>query len=137
MNRTIWKYTIPVNELAASFTNVEYIPAGARFLTCAEQNGNIALWYEIPDPDAETEEHGFQLFGTGTGPIGDHLSYVGTTLHADGLLVLHIYEVTPSPSHRYRVWYGDTPREVVDVAIRTLTGFSVAAIMITVWVVTL
>jgi hypothetical protein len=91
--RTIWKYTIPVNALAASFTNVEYIPEGARFLSVAPQHGSIALWYEIPDPDAPPIEHGFQLFGTGTGPIGDHLDYVGTTLHADGQLVLHVYEV--------------------------------------------
>jgi hypothetical protein len=97
--RTIWKYLIPVNELTASFTTVQRIPAGARYLTCAVQSnspsrlGQIALWYEIPDPDAEKVQHGFQIFGTGTGPIGDHLDYVGTTLHADGQLVLHVYEV--------------------------------------------
>jgi hypothetical protein len=95
MNRTIWKYTIPVNELTASFTNVLHIPERARFLTCAEQHGAIALWYEIPFPnDPKVEPRRFQIFGTGAGPIGDHLNYLGTTLHADGQLVLHIYEVT-------------------------------------------
>jgi len=90
--RTIWKYTIPVNVLTASFTTDQHIPEGARFLACATQGGTIALWYEIPDPAAPKIRHGFQLFGTGTGPIGDHLAYVGTTLHADGALVLHVYE---------------------------------------------
>jgi hypothetical protein len=91
--RTVWKYTIPVNVLTASFTTVQHIPTGARFLTSANQDGAIALWYEIPDPDAEKIQRRFQIFGTGTGPIGDHLTYVGTTLHADGALVLHVYEV--------------------------------------------
>jgi hypothetical protein len=94
-NRVVWKYAIPVNELTASFTNALHIPERARFLHCAEQHGSIALWFEIPFPDAPKVERGFQLFGTGTGPIRDGLTYVGTTLHADGQLVLHIYEVVP------------------------------------------
>jgi hypothetical protein len=92
--QTIWKYALPVNEFTAMFTTAHHIPAGARFLTCAEQFGDIALWYEIPDTDAEKIQHGYQIFGTGTGPIGEHLTYLGTTLHAGGALVLHIYEVT-------------------------------------------
>jgi hypothetical protein len=90
--RTVWKFTIPVSVMSASFTTLLRIPAGARYLTCAEQGGSIALWYEIPDPNAEKVARRFQLFGTGTGPIGDHLIYVGTTLHAGGQLVLHVYE---------------------------------------------
>jgi hypothetical protein len=92
-DRTIWKYTIPVHVLSAMSTTVQHIPERARLLHIAQQDGSIALWYEIPDPDAPKVQHGFQLFGTGTGPIGDHLDYVGTTLHADGQLVLHVYEV--------------------------------------------
>jgi hypothetical protein len=91
MSRTIWKYTLPITAL----TTVQWIPQGARFLAIAPQGDSIALWYEIPDPDAEKEKHGFQQFGTGASPIGDHLNYVGTTLHAGGQLVLHTYEVTP------------------------------------------
>jgi hypothetical protein len=90
--RTIWKFPIDVNVLTASFTNVVSIPRGAKFLHCAAQKNSIALWYEIPDPEAPTEQRGFQIFGTGTGPVGDHLSYVGTALLADGELVLHVYE---------------------------------------------
>lgn len=91
--RTIWKFTIPVNELSASFTTRLRIPEGARLLHCAEQHGAVALWYEV-DPEAPIGARGFQLFGTGTGPIDiDRLVYVGTTSHYDGQLILHVYEV--------------------------------------------
>ena len=90
--RTVWVYRIPVNVLTASTTTVHHIPAGARLLHCAEQHGQVALWFEVPDPEAPKVEHGYQLFGTGTGPIGDHLVYVGTVLLAGGDLVLHVYE---------------------------------------------
>ena len=91
--RVIWKYTIPVNQLTASSTTVQSIPAGARLLHCREQHGALRLWYEIPDPDAPKQPHRFQIFVTGHGPIRDGLTYVGTGLFADGALVLHLYEV--------------------------------------------
>lgn len=92
--RTVWKFPIHVNPLAVMFTQVLHIPPGARFLHAAEQHGHIALWYEVPDPAAETEQHGFQVFGTGTGPIGDHLTWVATVPMRGASLVLHVYEVT-------------------------------------------
>lgn len=92
-DRTVWVYRIPVNVLTAATTTVLRIPEGARTLHCAEQKGSIAIWCEIPDQSATQVERRFQIFGTGTGPIGDHLTYVGTTLHANGDLVLHLYEV--------------------------------------------
>lgn len=93
--RTVWKFPVSIDPaLAAAFTQVVPIPAGARFLHAAAQGYAIALWYEVPDPEAATEDHRFQVFGTGTGPIGDHLTYVGTGVFADGSLVLHVYEVT-------------------------------------------
>jgi hypothetical protein len=91
--RTVWKYTIPVHVLSAMSTTVLHIPIGARLLHVAAQHGGIALWYEIPNPDAPKIQRGFQIFGTGTGPIDDHLTYVGTTMHAQGELVLHVYEI--------------------------------------------
>lgn len=92
--RVVWKFPISLDPLTVEFTQVAHIPGGAKFLHCAPQGlGTIALWYEIPDPDAEKAQHGFQIFGTGHGPIGDHLSYVGTALFDSGRLVLHVYEV--------------------------------------------
>lgn len=92
--RTVWVFRIPVNVLSASSTTVHRIPRGATFLHAAEQHGQVALWYEVPNLAAEKDPVGFQLFGTGTGPIGDHLDYVATTLHAGGDLVLHTYRTT-------------------------------------------
>jgi len=92
IGRTVWKFTLPVNALTASFTTLLRIPQRAEFRHCAAQRNTIALWYEIPDPAAPTEPRRFQLFGTGTGTIGDHLTYVGTALFDDGALVLHVYE---------------------------------------------
>lgn len=94
--RTVWKYTVAVDPLSAMGTQVVQIPEGARFLHCeAQHSREIGLWYEVPDPATKppTEQHGFQIFGTGNGLIGDHLKYVGTALFGDGGLVLHVYEV--------------------------------------------
>lgn len=95
-NRTISFFFLPVNMLSVSATNTIYVPAGARLLHVREQKDYVALWYEIPDPSAPTEPHRFQLFGTGTGPIHDGLEYVGTCIFADGMLVIHVYELINS-----------------------------------------
>lgn len=92
--RTVWKFAISIDPIAVQFTQNVAIPAGARFLHAAAQGYAVALWYEVPDPAAATEDHRFQVFGTGHGPIGDHLTYVGTGIFAEGTLVLHVYEVT-------------------------------------------
>lgn len=92
MNRAVWVYRIPVNEMTASFTNVFEIPVGARLVHLAEQHGQIAMWWEV-DSDASTQQHRFQIFGTGHGPIREGLEYRGTCLFAGGDLVLHLYEV--------------------------------------------
>lgn len=91
----VWVFRIPLE--SKSVDSTLDIPAGARFLTCADQHDEIATWWEIPDVTAPTEPRRIQLFGTGTGPIGDHLTYLGTTLHTGGSLVLHLYQVTGEP----------------------------------------
>lgn len=92
MNRQVWKFALPVNELTASFTSILRIPVGARLVHVAAQRATAAMWFEV-DPDAEKEPRSFQLFGTGHGPIREGLNYIGTCIFADGDLVLHIYEV--------------------------------------------
>lgn len=92
--RTVWKYHVTIDALVVQFTQVQYIPDGARFLHAAEQDGDISLWYEIPDPAADPEPHRYQVFGTGNAPIGDHLSWLATVPMIGGQLILHIYEVT-------------------------------------------
>ena len=88
--RVVWKF--PLSITGGSTVTVHDIPQGARFLHCAEQGGAVALWYEIPDTNAATVARRFELFGTGTGSIPDHLTYVGTSMHYNGMLVLHVYE---------------------------------------------
>jgi len=92
MNRQVWKFALPVNELTASFTSVLRIPVGARLLHVAAQRNDACMWFEV-DTEAGTEPRSFQIFGTGTGPIRDGLNFIGTCIFADGALVLHIYEV--------------------------------------------
>lgn len=89
----MWVHRIPVNVLSVSFTSVVRMPRGSRLIHCREQGNSIALWFEVPDPDAEKQARKLQIFGTGTGPIRDGLIYAGTCIFADGELVLHVYEV--------------------------------------------
>jgi hypothetical protein len=92
MNRQVWKFAIPINELTASFTTTLRIPEHARLLHVSAQRSSACMWFEV-DTDAEKEPRRFQLFGTGHGPIRDGLNFIGTCIFADGDLVLHIYEV--------------------------------------------
>jgi hypothetical protein len=87
--KVVWKISVPVNVLTASFTNSFHLPAGAKFLHCREQHDALSLWFEV-----DTEARSIQFFGTGVGPIREGLEYVGTVIFSDGNLVLHIYEVT-------------------------------------------
>lgn len=89
---TVWKFTVPVNVLSAMATNLVRIPKGARLLHAREQGKDFAMWFEV-DPDAPTEPHHYQLFGTGTG-CPTRGVYVGTGVYAEGSLVIHVYEVT-------------------------------------------
>lgn len=89
----MWKFPVSLDPIALMGTQVTQIPEGARLVHCAAQGNAIGLWYEIPDEKSTvTEQHGFQVFGTGH-PINNHLTYVGTALFDDGNLVLHVYEV--------------------------------------------
>lgn len=96
-SRVVHKFPISIDPIAVMGTQIIDIPAGADLVHCAAQGHTIALWYEVPyseEPyEGPTVRHGFQVFGTGNGPIGDHLKHVGTALFAGGDLVLHVYEV--------------------------------------------
>lgn len=89
--RTVWVYRIPVDSLSALLGRDFHIPIGARFLHAAEQGSSISMWFEV-DPAADREERTFHLFGTGTGPIGDELTWVATVPMLGGTLVMHVYE---------------------------------------------
>lgn len=90
--RTIWKGVLKIDPFCVSFTQVLRMPENANLVHVAKQDGDISLWFEV-DPNLPLREKKFQIFGTGTGPIGFHLTYRGTALLSNGALVLHIYEV--------------------------------------------
>jgi hypothetical protein len=85
MHRVVWKYTLAgVAELQ--------IPEGARFLHCAEQHGEVALWFEV-DQDRPPVARRFSLLLTGEliNSRGDW-GYLGTVLLRGGHFVVHVYE---------------------------------------------
>lgn len=91
VSATIWKFPIPVN-LGQPFGTFD-VPVGATFRHLANQNDELALWFEV-DPDAPREQRSFLLIGTGHKiPEDAALRYLGTALFHGGTLVLHCYEI--------------------------------------------
>lgn len=90
---TVWKYDIPIYAAAESSGYAIQMPIGAQFLHSAVQHADdrISAWFEVR-PDAETAIRHFRVFGTGHTLPGPPWIYRSTTLHQDGLLVLHLYE---------------------------------------------
>ncbi len=92
--KTVWKGILKVDALSVSSTQLVRMPAESNLVHIAEQSGQIGLWFEVWDDKVmPIEERKFQIFGTGTGPIGPHLIYRGSVLMYEGSLVLHVYEV--------------------------------------------
>ena len=95
--RAVWKYAIDLGT-HAGVTEFQ-IPEGARFMHCASQGEAMCMWFEVPIRQGEvlpTVQRGFRIVGTGDPAIGDHMSYVGTGVFADGRFVFHVYEVNYS-----------------------------------------
>lgn len=90
--RLVHKHVVHVSSFAAAFTQVLRIHEPGKLLHVDQQHGNISLWFEVDDELPKVERK-FQLFGTGHGPIGPHLSHRGTVPLDSGKLVLHVYEV--------------------------------------------
>lgn len=90
--RVVLKYKIDMGTHAGVTTF--QIPEGARFLHCAEQHGDMCMWFEAAVGETRTVQRGFMIFGTGDGQIGAHLSYVGTGQFNGGAFVFHVYEVS-------------------------------------------
>jgi hypothetical protein len=74
------------------------MPVGAKILTAQHQDGVMTLWAMV-DPDAEREQRGFRIYGTGWPIEQDNLDYVATA--REGIFVWHLFEVL-SPSQQLR-----------------------------------
>jgi hypothetical protein len=78
----VWKFTLdPI------LTTLQ-MPAGAKVLTVAAQDGEVRLWAEV-DPDNALETRQFMAVPTGAEVYLDGMTYVGTAFLDD--LVFHIY----------------------------------------------
>lgn len=90
MNKVVWKFTIPVNDVVT----IE-MPRGEKVLHAAEQHGVPTMW-ALVDPKETMENREFRFAGTGH-PIAErHIgSFVGTFFMRGGL-VFHIFETQAS-----------------------------------------
>ena len=91
MAREVWKYAVPPGQL------VELdIKKGAQLLHAGAQvtEGHAQIW-ALVDPDAKTEKRYFRLVGTGHSIAEEIVQHVGTFNMMEGVLVFHIFEVTP------------------------------------------
>jgi hypothetical protein len=88
MRRTIWKFPLKIDD-----RQIIKMPIYAEILTVQKvQNGTPCIWVLV-DPEGETEERNFEIFGTGN-PIyvdmGVDRKYIGT--FQDSIFVWHLFE---------------------------------------------
>ena len=92
MTRAVWKYDIPTADAATFAGYHTLIPAQAKFLNCAIQHDQdlVSTWFEVESEMPRVRRY-FRVFGTGHTIDDSRFSYLGTTLHFNGSLVLHLY----------------------------------------------
>ena len=88
--RVTWKVALDMMTAASPAGQRARLPVGAKLLSVQAQYDNPTAWFEV-DPLAPDEELVFRLFGTGHTVDDDRLTYLGTTQHSQGSLVLHMY----------------------------------------------
>lgn len=86
--KTIWKYTIPVQD---DFSI--RMPSGAEILFVAEQGGHGCIWARVA-PDHLLEERKFKLRGAGH-PIDGDCQHLGSFMLHGGQVVFHLFEQAP------------------------------------------
>lgn len=82
----VWKYLIGPTHHRRPFTIP--MPTGARIMTLAVQDGQVALW-ALVDPVQTPEKRTFEIFGTGW-EIDGRLTYIGTWQEPP--FVWHLFE---------------------------------------------
>lgn len=86
MNKTIWKFPLPINDDISV-----YMPRGAHVIAVQPQNGVYCVW-AIVDPENSMESR--QFFWRGTGhPMPDiPVRHIGTVQQMGGALIFHLFE---------------------------------------------
>jgi hypothetical protein len=83
-NRTIWKYTLPLQDVVTLT-----MPVGAEVLSVGLQDGNITLWAMVHST-APRMDRVFYVYGTGNPINGGEGRFIGTVQM--NYFVWHIFE---------------------------------------------
>lgn len=87
MNRTVWKYPVPVDDVF----DLD-LPQGSEVLHVAEQGAQLCLWALVA-PARPAEHRRFRLSGTGHPIVEPVRRHVGSVLLRGGSLVFHLFEL--------------------------------------------
>jgi len=87
--KTIYKYKLDdVGEKTIQ------MPENAVFLSVQVQHGEIGMWFMVDTGNADVSRQ-FSIVGTGWELPNYPTQYLGTVQKDEGLLVWHIFELTP------------------------------------------
>jgi len=84
--KTVWKYVFPDMRCRIE------LPAGARILSVREQGANVCMW-ALVDPEAPKEPRDFAIIGTGHTITEPGITFLGTAVLYESIIVLHVFEV--------------------------------------------
>lgn len=84
--KAIWKFPVDV-----AGQQVLQMPRGAQIL-CLREQADMPFMWALVEPDAPQEPRYFTTYGTGHDMPDDPGTYIGTTIHLGGSLVLHTFE---------------------------------------------
>ncbi len=84
MSRTIYKYTLPLQDVVTLS-----MPAGAEVLSVGLQGGNITLWAMV-HPTSPQMDRVFYLYGTGNPISGGEGRFIGTVQM--NYFIWHVFE---------------------------------------------
>ena len=87
MSKAIWKFSI--KDLDVDCVSM---PKGAEILDVGIQRGEIQIW-AIVDPDANTEDRSFSIYGTGMIIDPEGKKYLKTIFVQNGDFIWHIFEI--------------------------------------------
>lgn len=85
IDSAIWKYRLPLHE-----ETTIGMPSGSEFLSVAEQDGEITMWFMVPVEGLGNDERKFVVVGTGHPFSMQGLKFLGTVIL--GSYVWHVFE---------------------------------------------
>lgn len=88
MNRSIWKYSAPINDRLLLM-----MPEGAQ-IVCVQMQGETPCLWALVDCSAQQRQRAFSWRGTGQ-RFDEQGEYIGTVQLHSGALVFHLFEVKP------------------------------------------